>query len=179
VASKKTRSARSSETSLINEVEQTAESVLRHVGELVGQLSRHVTDAAQSVAETTSSVRDRVFSPESGPRQHVIKLIGEVESAGQELSDRAGDLFDSLMKKVVAAEHRPAQKRTKKKKKPAQRTVKKKVAKKKKKVAKKVAKKAGKKASKAKAGKKKTKAARPTKKKVSKKKVGKKGRKRG
>ena len=69
-----------------------------------------------------------------------MKLVAEVESAGQELSERASDLFECLLKNVVAAENRPAQKRTKKKTKATRKTVKKKVRKKTKKVVEKLAK---------------------------------------
>ena len=120
MAARKAKTEKKSST-LLDEVERSAESLAQHVSDLVGQLTGQVAETAQALASRTSSVGESVRGAESSARQAVLALVSEVEAAGQELAHRAGELFDNLKGKVVTVEQtlmkksKPKKKATKKK----------------------------------------------------------------
>lgn len=176
---KKTQSkkvpAKSTARSLVDEVEKAGESLLKEIRDgfdtITDKVSVAARTAAEGIADTTSSVAERVSK--SHASHQIRNALEQIEVVGERVLDTISDRFEVLRNKVIDTS-KPAQKKTVKKKatkKAAKKVVKK--AAKRKPLAKKAAKKkVAKKAVKKKAAKKKT-----TLKKAAKKKVSAKGKK--
>lgn len=122
---------------IIADMEEAKEALLKELGEQYGKVRNKVSEYAQTVANTTASVTEKVSGQET--RDRLSALAEDVEAAGEKILQQANERISDLRNRVAASiegfrsppKRKTAKKKTAKKKSVKKQTSKKKAAKKK------------------------------------------------